>query len=112
MGVCNIGKKSKADDELIEVKYPAAELRGILKQAVGFLEIFMPKTLAKRFAAIILLAIGVPVKTAASLAGLSEKSRLFCTLGRSISGKPRSRSIRSIFEETKIAMACWAVPAA
>ncbi len=34
----------------------------------------MPKTLAKRFAAIILPAIGVPVKTATSLAGLSEKS--------------------------------------
>ncbi len=46
----------------------------ILKQAVGFLEIFLPKTLAKRFVAIILLAIGIPVKTATSLAGLSEKS--------------------------------------
>jgi len=34
----------------------------------------LPKTLAKRFVAIILPAIGVPVKTAASLAGLSGKS--------------------------------------
>lgn len=39
-----------------------------------FLEIFLPKTLAKRLVAIILLAIGVPVKTAVGLTGLSERS--------------------------------------
>ncbi len=41
---------------------------------MSFLEIFLPKTLAKRFVAIILLAIGIPVKTAAELSGLSERS--------------------------------------
>ncbi len=46
----------------------------VLKQAVRFLEIFLPKTLAKRFVAIILLAIGIPVKTAVELSGLSERS--------------------------------------
>lgn len=45
-----------------------------MKQAVEFLRIFLPETLAKRFAAIILLAIGVPVKTAVGLTGLSERS--------------------------------------
>ncbi len=68
-----MGKESKTDDEIVEIK-SQEHAAGIIKQAVGFLEIFMPKTLAKRFVAIILLAIGVPVKTAISLAGLSEKS--------------------------------------
>ncbi len=40
---------------------------------MGFLEIFLPKTLAKRFVAIILLAAGIPVKTAVELSGLSER---------------------------------------
>ena len=68
-----MNKKSKTDNETVEIKLQE-HTAGILKQAVEFLEIFLPKTLAKRFVAIILLAIGVPVKTATSLAGLSEKS--------------------------------------
>ncbi len=68
-----MSEKSKIDDEIVERKLQV-HATSILKQAVGFLEIFLPKTLAKRFVAIILLAIGVPVKTATSLAGLSEKS--------------------------------------
>lgn len=39
-----------------------------------FLKIFLPETLVKRLVAIILLAIGVPVKTAVGLTGLSERS--------------------------------------
>ena len=39
-----------------------------------FLENFLPKTLAKRLVAIVLLAIGVPVKTAIGQTGLSERS--------------------------------------
>ncbi len=57
----------------LEIKLKA-HTTGILKQAVGFLEIFLPKTLAKRFVAIILPAIGIPVKTAVELSGLSERS--------------------------------------
>ncbi len=68
-----MSKKSKTDGEIVEIKLQE-HTAGVLKQAVGFLEIFLPKTLAKRFVAIILLAIGIPVKTATSLAGLSEKS--------------------------------------
>ncbi len=66
-------KKSKTGGETVEIKLQE-HTAGVLKQAVGFLEVFLPKTLAKRFVAIILLAIGIPVKTATSLAGLSEKS--------------------------------------
>ena len=67
-----MSKKCKTG-EIVEIKLQE-HTACILKQAVEFLEIFLPKTLAKRFVAIILLAIGVPVKTATSLAGLSEKS--------------------------------------
>ncbi len=66
-------KESKTGGETVEIKLQE-HTAGVLKQAVGFLEVFLPKTLAKRFVAIILLAIGIPVKTATSLAGLSEKS--------------------------------------
>jgi len=68
-----MSKKSKTDSEIVEIKLQKCT-ESVLKQAVGFLEIFLPKTLAKRFVAIILLATGIPVKTAISLAGLSEKS--------------------------------------
>ncbi len=68
-----MSKKSKTGSEIVEIKLQE-HAASILKQAVGFLEIFLPKTLAKRFVAIILLAIGIPVKTATSLVDLSEKS--------------------------------------
>ncbi len=68
-----MSKKSQTDGEIVEIKIQEHTGR-ILKQAVGFLETLLPKTLAKRLVGIILLAIGIPVKTATSLAGLSEKS--------------------------------------
>lgn len=68
-----MNKKSKTDSETFEIKLQEHTV-DILKHAVAFLEIFLPKTLAKRFVAIVLLAIGVPVKTATSLVGLSEKT--------------------------------------
>ncbi len=57
-----MSKKSKTDSEIVEIKLQKHTV-GVLKQAVRFLEIFLPKTLAKRFVATILLAIGFPVKT-------------------------------------------------
>ncbi len=68
-----MSKKSKTDSKIVEIKLQG-NTAGILKQAIGFLELFLSKTLAKRFVAIILLAIGIPVKTAAELSGLSERS--------------------------------------
>ena len=68
-----MSKMSSADSEIVEIKLQGCAA-SILKQAVEFLEIFLPKTLAKRLVAIILLAIGVPVKTAIGLTGLSERS--------------------------------------
>ncbi len=67
-------KTPKADIEVVEIKLQKHAAAGILKQAVKFLEVFLPETLAKRFIALILLAVGVPVKTAIGLAGLSEKT--------------------------------------
>ena len=68
-----MSKKSNTNGEIVEIKLQG-HAAGILKQAVGFLKIFLPETLAKRLVAIILLAIGVPVKTAVGLTGLSERS--------------------------------------
>jgi len=52
-----MSKKSKTDNEIVEIKLQKYTA-GVLKQAVRFLEIFLPKTLAKRFVVIILLATG------------------------------------------------------
>ena len=68
-----MSKKSNTNGEIVEIKLQG-HAAGILKQAVGFLKIFLPETLAKRLVAIILLAIGGPVKTAVGLTGLSERS--------------------------------------
>ncbi|RKI42442.1 hypothetical protein D7V86_05925 [bacterium D16-51] len=68
-----MSKKLNTNGEIVEIKLQG-QATGILKQAVGFLKIFLPETLAKRLAAIILPAIGVPVKTAVGLTGLSERS--------------------------------------
>ncbi len=46
----------------------------ILGQVIEFLQLFLPATLAKRLVAILLLAIGIPVKNAVELTGLCEKS--------------------------------------
>lgn len=45
-----------------------------LRQVVGFLQLFLPETLAKRLVALILLGIGIPVVEAVGLAGVSERS--------------------------------------
>lgn len=47
---------------------------GIFQQVIEFLQLFMPVTLSKRLVAVILLAIGIPVREAMGLAGLCEKS--------------------------------------
>lgn len=46
----------------------------ILKQVIEFLQLFLPKTLAKRLVAIVLLGIGISVKSAVDLTGLCERS--------------------------------------
>ena len=66
-------EKTNANSKTVEIKLEG-HAAGILKQAVEFLKIFLPETLAKRLVAIILLVIGVPVKTAVGLTGLSERS--------------------------------------
>ena len=68
-----MNKTTKTDSKIVEIKLQG-DVADTLKQAVGFLEIFLPKTLAKRFVAIILLIVGIPVKTATELSGLSERS--------------------------------------
>lgn len=68
-----MSKKSITDSKIVEIKLQGHAV-GILKQAVEFLKIFLPETLDKRLVAITLLAIGVPVKTAVGLTGLSERS--------------------------------------
>lgn len=68
-----MSKKSNTDSKILEIKLQG-HAAGILNQAVEFLKLFLPETLAKRLVAIILLAIGVPVKTAVGLTGLSERS--------------------------------------
>lgn len=73
MEIYGISKKSNTDSKILEIKLQG-HAAGILNQAVEFLKIFLPETLAKRLVAIILLAIGVPVKTAVGLTGLSERS--------------------------------------
>lgn len=68
-----MSKKSNTDSKILEIKLQG-HAAGILNQAVEFLKIFLPETLAQRLVAIILLATGVPVKTAVGLTGLSERS--------------------------------------
>ena len=66
-------KGSDLKYEVLEIKLPdnAAD---ILKQIIGFLQLFLTETLAKRLVALILLAIGIPVVDVVKLAGLSERS--------------------------------------
>lgn len=58
---------------VLEIKIPE-NADEILKQVISFLQLFLPETLAKRLVALILLAIGVSVKDAIGLTGLSERS--------------------------------------
>ncbi len=46
----------------------------VLRQVIEYLELLMPMTLAKRLVAIILLAIGMPVKNAMALTNQSERT--------------------------------------
>lgn len=66
-------KESDQEHNLLEIKIPENAV-DILKQAIGFLQLFLPVTLAKRLVAAILLAVGMPVKDAVKLTGLCEKS--------------------------------------
>lgn len=66
-------KESNQEHHLLEIKILENAV-DILQQAIGFLQLFLPVTLAKRFIAIIFLAIGMPVKDAVKLTGLCEKS--------------------------------------
>lgn len=66
-------KESNQEHNSMEIKIPENAV-DILQQAIVFLQLFLPVTLAKRFIAVILLAIGMPVKDAVKLTGLCEKS--------------------------------------
>ncbi len=46
----------------------------VLRQVIEYLELLMPMTLAKRLVAIMLLAIGMPVKNAMELTNQSERT--------------------------------------
>ncbi len=65
-------KEPSQNHDALEIQIPnnASE---ILKQVVGFLQLFLPETLAKRLVALILLAIGIPVADAVGLDVLSER---------------------------------------
>lgn len=66
-------KESNQEHNLLEIKIPE-NAAGIFQQVIEFLQLFLPVTLAKRFIAIILLAIGMPVKDAVKLTGLCKKT--------------------------------------
>lgn len=66
-------KEPVSEDRILEIKVPE-NAANIIKQAISFLQLFLPVTLAKRLAAVILLACGIPVREAAILTGLCEKS--------------------------------------
>jgi len=66
-------KDSNQEHNLLEIKIPENSA-DIFRQVIEFLQLFLPVTLAKRLVAIILLAIGMPVKNAMELTGLCEKS--------------------------------------
>lgn len=76
-------KGNKEGWEKIEISESA---RKILGEVIEFLQILMPETLAKRMVAIVLLAIGMPVKNVVELTGLCE--RRMWTLKKEIREKP------------------------
>ena len=65
-------KGSKQEKKVLEIKLSDSGVN-ILRQVIEFLQIFLPETLAKRLVAIVLLAIGVPVKNAVEMTGLCER---------------------------------------
>lgn len=66
-------KESNQAHDILEIKIPE-NAADIFRQVIEFLQLFLPVTLAKRLAAIILLAAGMPVRDAMKLTGLCEKS--------------------------------------
>lgn len=66
-------KEHTQENNAMEIKL-SDNTRDILGQVIEFLQLFLPATLAKRLVAILLLAIGIPVKNAVELTGLCEKS--------------------------------------
>lgn len=66
-------KGTKRKGNILEIT-PTEEAMSLLRQVIEFLQVFMPITLAKRLEAIILLAIGIPVRNAVELTGLCERS--------------------------------------
>lgn len=82
-------KESTQKSNALEIKL-SDNTSDILGQVIEFLQLFLPATLAKRLVAILLLAIGVPVKNAVELTGLCEKS--MWTLKKKI----RENSVREL----------------
>lgn len=66
-------RESSLKNHAIEIKV-SDTTADTLRQVIGFLQLFLSETLAKRLVALILLAIGIPVVNAVELAGLSERS--------------------------------------
>lgn len=66
-------KEPTQENNALEIKL-SENTSNILGQVIEFLQLFLPETLAKRLVAILLLAIGVPVKNTVELTGLCEKS--------------------------------------
>lgn len=68
-----MNRETRENSNVMEMKIPE-NAADTLKQIIGFLKLFLSETLAKRLVALILLAIGIPVRTAVELSGLSERS--------------------------------------
>lgn len=66
-------KGTRDGKEILEIKV-TEDVVDILRQVIGFLQLFLPVTLAKRLVAIVLLAIGIPVKNAVEMTGVCERS--------------------------------------
>lgn len=66
-------KESRAEKNVIEIKVPDKAVK-VIKDVIEFLQLILPVTIAKRLVAIILLAVGFPVKKAVELTGLCERS--------------------------------------
>ncbi len=61
------------ENNILKIRLPE-NAAGIIGQVIEFLQLFLPVTLVKRLVAIILLAIGMPVRDAVELTDLCEKS--------------------------------------
>ncbi len=80
-------KESNQEYSLLEIKL-SENAADIFRLMIEFLQLFLPVTLAKRFVAIILLAIGMTVRDAVRLTGLCEKS--MWTLKKQLRERPVS----------------------